>query len=160
MAGFLAIDYAAQGWEGAGLALSAFAFAFILVRLFLAHLPDRLGGLPVACVSLVLEGVGQLLIWLAPTPALALCGSALSGLGFSLVFPAMGVLATGRVAPSHRGRAVGNYVAFFDLALGLTGPASGFLGATWGYPSIFLAGAVSVALALLALLGVAREQKR
>jgi MFS family permease len=158
MASFLALDYAARGWQGAGLALSAFAGCFILVRVFFAHLTDRLGGLPVACVSLAIEGVGQMLIWAAPSAVLALCGSALSGIGFSLVFPAMGVLATRRVAPAHRGRAVGNYIAFFDVALGLTAPAAGLLGSQWGYSSIFLAGGCSVALALLALIGVARAR--
>jgi MFS family permease len=159
MASFLALDYASRGWQGAGLALSAFAGSYILVRLFLAHLPDRLGGLPVACVSLVIEGAGQALIWLAPSALMALCGSALSGIGFSLVFPAMGVLATRRVSPAQRGRAVGNYIAFFDMALGLTAPAAGFLAAQWGYPVIFLAGVVSVGLALISLLGVARTQQ-
>jgi MFS family permease len=156
MASFLAVDYAARGWQGAGLALSAFAVCFILVRVFFAHLPDKIGGLTVACASLIIEGIGQILIFAAPSAPLALCGSALSGIGFSLVFPAMGVLATRRVAPAQRGRAVGNYISFFDMALGLTAPAAGLLGAQWGYASIFLAGGCSVALALLALLGVAR----
>ena len=156
MAGFLALDYGSKGWEGAGLALSAFAASYILVRLFFAHLPDRMGGLRVACVSLIIECLGQIVLFAAPSATIAFLGATLSGIGFSLVFPAMGVEATRRVPSAQRGRAVGNFIAFFDVALGITGPAAGLLAATAGYASIFLAGAISLGLALLALLGTAR----
>ena len=159
MASFLALDYASRDWEGAGVALTAFALSFILMRVFFAHLPDRLGGLPVAGVSLLVEGIGQALIWRAPSALVALCGAALSGLGFSLVFPAMGVLATRRASPSQRGRAVGNYVAFFDLAIGTTAPLAGWLASGFGYPAIFLGGVASIAFALLSLLGVANNAR-
>jgi hypothetical protein len=48
-----------------------------------------------------------------------------TGLGFSLVFPAMGVEATRRVPAAQRGQAVSNFIVFFDLSLGLGGPLLG-----------------------------------
>ena len=74
-------------------------------------------------------------------------GAALSGFGFSLVFPSMGVIATAQVPASQRGRAVGNFVAFLDIAAGLTGPIVGLLTGAFGYDVVFLIGAVATAAA-------------
>jgi hypothetical protein len=54
-------------------------------------LPDRFGGARVAFVSIVVEACGQILLWLAHTPAIAFAGAIMTGPGFSLVFPAFGV---------------------------------------------------------------------
>jgi MFS family permease len=156
MAAFLALDYAAHGWSGAGLALTGFGAGFIAVRLVGSHLPDRFGGAKVAAISLVVEAAGQALLWLAPLPILAAAGAALTGIGFSLVFPAMGVEATRRVPPEQRGRAVGNFIAFFDVAVGLTGPSVGLAVGRFGYASAFVIGAA----ATLAALAVLRSFRR
>lgn len=152
MASFLPLDFAARGWPGAGIAILVFGLAYILVRLFGTGLPDRFGPLPVAGVSLAVEAVGQATLWLATTPLIAGLGAAMTGLGFSLLFPTMGVAATRRVPPEARGRAVGNFIAFFDLALALTGPLVGLVVGGLGYATAFLVGGVA---SLLALTGVA-----
>jgi MFS family permease len=158
LAAFLALDYAARGWEGAGLALGAFGGGFVLVRLVGSHLPDRLGGVVVAAGSLAIEAVGQALLWLAPGPELALAGAALTGIGFSLVFPSMGVVATRRVPAGQRGRAVGNFLAFFDVAVGLTGPVVGVMAGHFGYASAFLVGTAAT-LGALGMLQVVRRMR-
>jgi MFS family permease len=151
MTTFLALHYQARGWAGAGLGMIGFVAAYILVRLFLAHLPDRQGGMRVGTASLALQLVGQLLLWWAPGPWLALAGAVISGLGFSLVFPAMGVEATRRVPAAQRGQAVGNFIAFFDLSLGLGAPLLGLAATAGDSAAPFLAGALSTLLALLLL---------
>ncbi len=50
------------------------------------HLPDRIGGLPVAPESLAVETLGQLLISGAHSTALALVGAFMPGTGCSMVF--------------------------------------------------------------------------
>ena len=113
-----------QHWAYAGLGFTAFGGGFVLVRLPFGHLPDRLGGLPVAIGSLAIETIGQFLIWTAPDPALALIfrgfphGSRLLD-GSS---PAMGREVVRLVALNLRGTALGGFSAFQDLAYGLTGP--------------------------------------
>ena len=62
----------------------------MLVRVLFGHLPDRFGGLPVAVSSLAVETIGQVLIWSAPDPGLALAGAFLTGLGCSLIYPPWG----------------------------------------------------------------------
>lgn len=151
MAAFLTLDYAAHGWPHAGTALLGFAAAYVLVRLVGSGLPDRFGATKVAVGSLVFEAIGQVLIWCAPAPGMAVLGATLTGLGFSLVFPAMGVLATRSVPPEQRGRAVGNFIAFADIALGVTGPVVGFATQWFGISSAFLVGACATCAALCLL---------
>ena len=50
----------------------------MLVRIIFGHLPDRIGSIPVAMVSLAVEAVGQYLLWIAPSPDLALTGAFLA----------------------------------------------------------------------------------
>lgn len=151
MAAFLTLDYAAHGWPHAGSALLGFGAAYVFVRLIGSGLPDRFGATKVAVGSLAFEAVGQVLIWCASAPGTAVLGATLTGLGFSLVFPAMGVIATRSVPPEQRGRAVGNFIAFADIALGVTGPAVGFATQWFGISTAFLvgAGATFAALCLL-----------
>ncbi|MCK8786520.1 MFS transporter [Roseomonas sp. NAR14] len=153
MASFLALYYADRGWDGAGLGIAGFGAGYILVRLFVAHWPDRHGGVRVGAASLVVEAIGQALMWLAGGPVVAGLGAVLTGMGFSLVFPSMGVEATRHVPAAQRGQAVAGFMAFFDVALGLTGPLAGLAIARFGYPSAFLAGVAVVLLALALLLG-------
>ena len=54
-------------------------------------------------------------------------GAALTGFGFSLVYPGFGVEAVHRVPAQSRGLAMGAYTAFLDLAQGLASPALGLV---------------------------------
>lgn len=143
---FVTLLFAERGWSHGWLPYSVFAAVFILARLAFGHLPDRLGGARVALVCLLIEAVGQSLLWLATSPGLALLGAGLTGLGFSLVYPGFGVEAVLRVPPHSRGLAMGAYTVFLDLALGIGGPALGLVAGHAGLPTVFLVGAL-VALA-------------
>lgn len=149
---FIALLFAERGWGNASLAFTAFGLAFIGARLFFGHLPDKLGGARVALVCVLVEAVGQLLIWGADTAAVAYAGAALTGFGYSLAFPGFGVEAVRRVPPQSRGAAMGAYVAFLDISLGLTGPALGAVAGTWGLGSVYLMGALAVASSVLVAL--------
>ncbi len=158
LAAFLALDYAAHGWPHAGMALFGFGSAYVLVRLVASGLPDRVGASRVAAGSLAFEAVGQGLLWAAPTPGVAVLGATLTGLGFSLVFPAMGVLATRAAPPEQRGCVVGNFIAFADVALAVTGPVVGLATQGFGISTAFLlgAGATCAALGLMPSIGLGR----
>jgi hypothetical protein len=51
---FFTLYFRGQHWPYAGLGLTAFGAGFVLVRVFFGHLPDRIGGLPVAVGSLAM----------------------------------------------------------------------------------------------------------
>jgi MFS family permease len=143
---FASLYFAARGWGHAGLVMTAFGIGFIFVRVVLGHLPDRMGGYRVALWSLAVEAIGQSLIWSAPSEAVALGGSLVTGFGCALVFPALGVEALKRVLPANRGSAMGAFIAFLDIAYGVAGPAAGLVAGLFGYAAVYLLGAASAVL--------------
>lgn len=131
----------ARHWNSAGLVMTGFGIGFIAVRVVFGSLPDRTGGYRVALWSLVIEAVGQVMIWSAPTEIMALAGALVTGLGCALVFPALGVEALKRVPPANRGSAMGAFVAFLDIAYGVSGPVAGLIAGQVGYAAVYLFGA-------------------
>ncbi|MCB1655762.1 MAG: MFS transporter [Pseudomonadales bacterium] len=160
IATFITLYYATNQWENAVLCLSLFGASFIGARLLFGNLINRIGGFRVAIACLSVETLGLLLLWLAPSPELALAGAALSGFGFSLVFPALGVEAVNLVPASSRGAAVGAYSLFIDLSLGITGPLVGAVAAGFGFASIFLFAAMAAFGGLLLSVYLYRQAKR
>ncbi|CAN7447789.1 MFS transporter [Paraburkholderia hospita] len=148
IATFITLFYAANHWPNAALSLTVFGTLFIGARLLFANTIKTYGGFRVAIASFSFECVGLLLLWLAPEPHVALAGAALTGFGFALVFPALGVEAVGLVPPASRGAALSAYSVFLDLSLGITGPLAGFIAGEFGYGSVFLFAAVAAAAAV------------
>lgn len=136
---FIALLFAQRGWSPAWLPFTSLSVAFMLGRIFFGHLPDRVGGAKVALVCVLIEAAGQAMIWLAPSLTLALAGITLTGLGYSLVYPAFGVEAVRRAPPQSHGLAMGAYTAFLDLSLGLASPALGLIASVAGINTVFLA---------------------
>ncbi|MFM0205680.1 MFS transporter [Paraburkholderia fungorum] len=149
IATFITLFYAARHWPNAALSLTVFGTLFIGARLLFANTIKSYGGFRVAIASFSLECAGLLMLWLAPEPHLALAGAALTGFGFALVFPALGVEAVGLVPPASRGAALSAYSVFLDLSLGITGPLAGYIAGEFGYAQVFLFAAVASALAVV-----------
>ncbi|EMM7193497.1 MULTISPECIES: MFS transporter [Raoultella] len=149
IATFITLFYDAKGWDGAAFALTLFSCAFVGTRLLFPNGINRLGGLNVAMLCFSVEIVGLLLVGLAETSPIAKVGTFFAGAGFSLVFPALGVVAVKAVPQQNQGSALATYTVFMDLSLGITGPLAGLLMAWAGISTIYLAAAGLVAVALL-----------
>jgi len=148
IATFITLFYAARHWPNAAFALSMFGLMYIGSRLVFANVIPRFGGYRVSIACFSCECAGLLLLWLAPVPQVALVGTALTGVGFALVFPALGVEAVALVPPASRGTALSAYSVFLDLSLGITGPLSGYIASRFSFASVYLFAAVAVAGAL------------
>jgi predicted MFS family arabinose efflux permease len=82
-------------------------------------------------------------------------GAAITGAGYSLVYPGFGLEAVRLAPPEAKGLAMGAFTAFLDLALGVSNPALGLVATRTGIRSVFLLstlvvlGAATVAVRLL-----------
>ena len=154
---FASLLFVARDWTPVWLAFTSYAVALIAARLLFGHLPDRVGGAKVALLFVLIETAGLALMGLASSAGTAAVGAALTGLGYSLVFPGLGVEAVRRAPPESRGVAMGAYTACLDLALGISGPALGLVASGAGLGAVFLVSALVVLGAAVIAIRLLRE---
>jgi len=142
---FVPLLFVDRGWGQAWIPLTAFSAAFMVARVAFGHVPDRMGGVRVALFCMLIEAAGLALIWRASGSTAGLVGVTLTGLGYSLVYPGLGVEAVRLAPPQSRGVAMGTYTAFLDLSLGLASPSLGWLADAGGLSLVFLISGVVVA---------------
>lgn len=160
LATFVTLFYASLHWDGAALCLTSFGVAFILARLAFIQTINRFGGYPVGITCLAIESVGVMLMWRAWSPWAAFTAAGITGFGFALVFPALGVEAVKRVPEFNRGTALGVYTGFSDVSFFLVGPTAGTLIGFFGYRSAFLFAMLCVAASLVIVVVLARLSVR
>ena len=142
---FGALAMTDRGIAGGELLLSLFGAAYVVVRLLAGRLPDRLGPKPVILASAVLEASGLLLITLADRWWLAALGALVAGGGFTLLYPALALIAIRTAPPAERGATLGAISSFLDLSIGVAGVVGGVV-ADVSYAAVF---GLSSALALI-----------
>jgi len=159
IATFITLYFSAHSWQGAAFTLSLFSIGFICIRLILGNTITRYGGVRVSLICFAIECIGLLIIWSASSAWMAGMGAFLTGSGFSLVFPALGVEAVKQVEEQNQGTALGTYSAFLDLALGLTGPVAGWVAGYYDLETIYLLAAAVVTLAFILTLRIYLQQR-
>jgi predicted MFS family arabinose efflux permease len=152
IATFITLFYQDKGWDGAAFALTMFSAAFVGTRLLFPNAINKLGGLRVASICFAVEAMGLFLVAGSFDPWMAKMGAFLTGAGFSLVFPAIGVVAVKVVPQQNQGSALATYTAFMDLSLGITGPIAGFIMSYAGVSLVYFLTALLVCLALFCTL--------
>jgi MFS family permease len=156
---FSSLFFADMHWQPVWMAFTAFGSALIATRMIAGHLPDRFGGARVALLFVIVQVAGLLLMWLAETTLLASLGAALSGVGYSLVYPGLGVEAVREITPKNRGMAMGMYTAFLDVAMALGSPFLGWVGGHAGLRSVFLASAAIVGCTAAVAIQLQRQHR-
>ncbi|QQT61418.1 MFS transporter [Sphingobacterium multivorum] len=157
---FMTLYYEHFNWENGTACLTLFGVFFILTRLIFNKVIDQYGGLKVALVSLFVETVGLTVIAVAIDPLWPLLGAALTGFGFSLVFPALGVEAIKRVDQSQQGSALAAYGLFIDISLGITGPLIGFVANNRGMTAIYPFSTMMVCIGFAVVGNLLYQKKR
>jgi MFS family permease len=143
IAAFVTLLFESHHWTGGSMALSVFGLSFMASRLLFSGSILRHGGLRVTLVALLFECAGLLLLWSAPGPLFAMLAAGITAFGFAPIFPALGVVAVGRVPDANRGAAISLFAVFFDLSLGTTGPVAGLLVERFGTAAPFLLAAAA-----------------
>lgn len=134
---FITLYYNYKGWENAAICITCFSTMFVLGRFVLTGSINKIGGVKIALYSMLIESAGLLLIAFAPSPLLTIIGASITGLGFSMVFPALGVEAVKRASSANKGAALGAYGLFIDISLGVSGPLIGLVAKQFGMAFIF-----------------------
>lgn len=138
---FIGLFFQSNGWPNAERGIAVFGIAYVLARLLFSGLPDRHGGAKVAFYSMIIECLGQVLIYISTQPNTVLLGCLLSGFGFSLVVPSLGLEAIKRTPLQNRGAAMGGFLAFFDLSFCLAIPIAGAMTNGNHYQVVYFLGA-------------------
>ncbi|QDY43327.1 MFS transporter [Candidatus Pantoea soli] len=158
IATFITLFYREKGWDGAAFALTLFSAAFVGARLLFPNAINKQGGLRVASLCFAIEAAGLFMVAASFDPWMAKLGAFLTGAGFSLVFPAIGVVAVKVVPQQNQGSALATYTAFMDLSLGITGPIAGFIMSYAGVSLVYLLAALLVCFALFCTLRMLKHQ--
>lgn len=138
LASFVSLHMAAKGVDNGILAFNVFGFAYVGSRLFLGHLPDKLGPYRVAFWAVLVEACGLALVGVAPSLAVAVAGGLTMGLGLSLAYPSLALIVIRNTETSQHGAALGRFTSFWDLGVAAGGVIAGFVASRTGYPAIYL----------------------
>jgi MFS family permease len=155
--GYMAVlSFAGLSLVHRGLAAAAviplYASAIIALRTLGGALPDRLGPARALTISAVVAGAGLAVLAAADSLPLALAGAVVAGAGQAVAVPALGLLALRGVPETERGAASGTFFAFFDVGVGVGGPALGAVAAVAGASGAVVAGALASAASCAVLL--------
>lgn len=123
----------------------------LVVRIFGARLPDRLGPLWAGTGATGFSAAGLLIMAAVPNVVGLFAGTVVFSIGMSLLYPAVLTLALSGVPENERGSSVGTVSSFFDASQGLGALILGGVAAVGGRRGAFLAGAVFAAVGLVLL---------
>jgi MFS family permease len=125
---------------------TAYAGAAVVIRLFLAWLPERVGPKRVLFPAMATLAAGLLLLGGARTATEVLVAGACAGLGHGLTFPILMGLVVTRARDAERGAAMAVFTALFDLGALIGGPLFGWVIDAADFSAMFrLAGCVIAA---------------
>lgn len=157
---FITLYYDYMNWTNGALCLTIFGATFILTRIVFSNAIKTYGGIKVSIASFAVEAIGLAILAYAPNVWLALLGAGITGCGFALVFPALGVEAVNLVSASNKGSALAGYGLFIDISLGITGPLVGTVGEHWGMDKIFPFSTIIVAIGLILAIYLSKKRAK
>lgn len=154
---FVPIHAETLGRDSVGSIFGLYAGLVLVVRIFGARVPDRIGWRRGSTIALVAVGVGAGLVavW-AAVPALWLAAVCLA-VGMSLLYPALFTAVMAAAPEDERSHAVGTFSVFFDLAMGFGATAVGVVVSIGGERGGFAA-AAGLAMVGLAAQTLLRER--
>ena len=126
------------GLKGSRYVFLTNAVVIFLFRSVGAKIPDRIGALRAARLSLACTPIGMAILSLWADPAALYVSAVFQGMGQSLAFPALMSIAINNAAPNERGAVMGTFTAFFDLSFGGGSMVLGAIASQLGFRGAFL----------------------
>ncbi len=156
---FLPLYAPGIGVDDVGPLFLVYGVVVVLVRLFGAKLPDRLGPIRAGTIAIGASAAGLALLAVWQSTVGLVVATVVVAVGSSFLYPSMLLLVLRGVPEHQRGSVVGTFSAFFDFASGASGIVLGSIAAASSYAGAFGASAVLAAVALVLLRsGFARHQ--
>jgi MFS family permease len=154
--GFAVLTFGQRSGGGGEYVIAAYGLATFVGRIVIGHLPDRLGAFRTGMAAFALGLAGMTLIGVAPNWPLGLIGGAVCGFSWSLLFPALGLMAVDRTPRPQRNAAIAIYTAGFDAGTLVAGFTLGYVAHAAGYGAVYAFGAAFAVLGLGIVLSMRR----
>ena len=109
-------DYSREvGLATSGGLFAVYSLTSLLVRIFGATLPERLGPRRAVTIALGTMGIGLTILAFVPTVAALWVASVLIGLGIAFNYPSLLALTVNRASDSDRAWAISSFTMFFEV---------------------------------------------
>jgi MFS family permease len=143
LTGFLALRLAEVG-GGGPLAYGAYATGVLATRILLSSVVDRSGPVTGMLIGCLCAAAGMAIVAFAPATAVGVIGAVVCGIGFGFPWLALLTFTFNRVRDQEKGAALGVLTAVSDGANVGGALVAGLVAETFGYPAVFLYGALSI----------------
>jgi MFS family permease len=148
---FLALYGEKIGIESVGPVFAVYAGGVLLIRIFGARLPDRLGWRIASVIALATATAAGILFAAWTSIVGVYLGAIALSVGQSLLFPALFSAVVNQAPDEERSHAVGTFSVFFDLSGGVGAPLLGLVVSLSSERGAFLVAAALSALGFVAL---------
>jgi MFS family permease len=149
ISGFLILHLARRSHAGP-VAFSVYAGFVLLSRFFLGGLPDRLDPRVTFYIGLGFMAVGLAILAPSPSYLWAVIGAGCLGFGYSFPWASIASTVLRRAHESERGSSVSVLSAFYDIFVGASSIAAGFVANAFGYEAAFFMAIVGLGVGALA----------
>jgi MFS family permease len=154
---FIVLSLDSRGIGHGAEVFTVLAGTVVATRLVAGGLPDRIGPARCAVGAALVETVGLVMLGAGEALPVVVAGAIAMGAAFSLLFPALSLLAVNRVVPERRGAAMGTFTAAFDLGMLVGSPAVGAAALLGGYSAAFYLAAAAALVSATLSAGFARR---
>lgn len=145
-------DYSRDlGMSSSGGLFLVYALMSLLIRIFGATLPERLGPRRMVTVALIAFAVGLLAVATIEATWALWFAAVLIGIGAAFNYPSLNALTVNRVNDADRALAISSFTMFFEIGSAFSGLAIGGLGEIVGKQSAFYGGVMMVLIGLFVL---------
>ena len=145
-------DYSRDlGLSNSGGLFLVYALVSLLIRIFGATLPDRLGPRRMVTIALSAFAIGLVAVAAVDSVWALWFAAVLIGIGAAFNYPSLNALTVNRVADSERAQAISSFTMFFEIGSAVSGLAIGALAELVGKQSAFYGGVVMVLAGMVVL---------